>query len=248
MKISVIRVFTLTTEMSAVMKNSQFGDFSPLSLLGFFSLNVDLKQTLKANLSCLAVSYHKHRLSHLPSLATNPGELALSQYDQKSVLSSSLNNSGTLTMYRVLIIFTKQVEHRNLKKTSVPSSKRHTDLIIQLFQETRSHPQSSEAVQGGTFVFRLVSRGRLILKVGHINIFPRYFIKNCFKGFKYLQAFLMLPSQVVNYVSLFMILEFTVTPAGNFWKKTKKNLQSLPFFIFVSAYQGCALKIRTFYF
>ena len=47
----------------------------------FFPLTVDLKQTLKADLSSLAVSYRKHRLSHLLSLATNPGELAVAQYD-----------------------------------------------------------------------------------------------------------------------------------------------------------------------
>lgn len=76
--------FTFSTEMSTVMRYSSviFAGRGRVVRFFFFSpLTVDLKQTLKADLSSLAVSYHKHRLSHLLSLATNPGELAVSQYD-----------------------------------------------------------------------------------------------------------------------------------------------------------------------
>lgn len=75
--------FTFSTEMSTVMRNSSviFGEGGRVVRFFFFPLTVDLKQTLKADLSSLAVSYRKHRLSHLLSLATNPGELAVAQYD-----------------------------------------------------------------------------------------------------------------------------------------------------------------------
>ena len=65
--------------MSTVMRNSSviFGEGGRVVRFFFFPLTVDLK----ADLSSLAVSYRKHRLSHLLSLATNPGELAVAQYD-----------------------------------------------------------------------------------------------------------------------------------------------------------------------
>lgn len=75
--------FTFSTEMSTVMRNSSVIFWGGGRVVRFFfsPLTVELKQTLKEDLSSLAVSYHKHRLSHLLSLATNPGELAVSQYD-----------------------------------------------------------------------------------------------------------------------------------------------------------------------
>lgn len=58
--------------------------FLSLSLLGFFFINIDLN--LKSKPQLLAVSYRKHKPSHLQSLAANPSELALSQLGEKDIL------------------------------------------------------------------------------------------------------------------------------------------------------------------
>lgn len=68
------------------LKSSHLGGFFflSLSLLGFFFINIDLN--LKSKPQLLAVSYRKHKPSHLQSLAANPSELALSQLGEKDIL------------------------------------------------------------------------------------------------------------------------------------------------------------------
>lgn len=71
MKILFREIFTSSTEISSYEEPSVWCGFC-CSVSFFLFLNINLKQVLKENLSCLATSYHKHRLSHLISLATNP--------------------------------------------------------------------------------------------------------------------------------------------------------------------------------
>lgn len=167
--------------MSTVMRHSQFGDLFFLVCQIFFSLNVDLKQTLKANFSCLAVTINTDIPICQAWLPTRT-ELALSQYDQKGVVSSSLNNWHS---HHVLGAdnFHKTSKAQEPEITSVSFSEKHIDLIIQLFQEIEATHSTLRQFEVAHFYFTWCPRGCLFLKGGRdIKIyFQDSFIKNYFK-------------------------------------------------------------------